>query len=212
MRALLDINVVIALLDSGHVMHRAATVWMERQLEHGWATTPITQNGVIRIMSQPAYPNHRPAAQVAERLAEACGHPTHLFWAEDISLLETGLIHWDRLLSPRQFTDGYLLALAAKTAWYVAIFVRRALMPRGPSPEGLASSTTRSGQRGAKRRCCSGDRTVASTLHLLWLSLGQEGDAFQQELAAFLGLRHSLLVNSGSSAAGSGGAGLLASS
>jgi len=92
MSALLDINVVIALLDAGHVMHRAASVWMERQLEHGWASTPITQNGVIRIMSQPAYPNHRPAAEVAGRLAEACNHASHLFWAEDISLLEAGLI------------------------------------------------------------------------------------------------------------------------
>ena len=40
---------------------------------------------------------------------------------------------------------------------------------------------------------------VSSTLDF-WLTLGKEGDAFQQELAAFLGVRHSLLVNSGSSA------------
>ena len=40
---------------------------------------------------------------------------------------------------------------------------------------------------------------VSSTLDF-WLTLGKEGDAFHQELAAFLGVRHSLLVNSGSSA------------
>ena len=125
MRALLDINVVIALLDAGHVMHRAARVWMERQLERGWATTPITQNGVIRIMSQPAYPNHRPAAEVAERLAEACNHASHLFWAEDISLLEAGLIQWNRVLGPRQITDGYLLALAAKRGGRFVSFDQR---------------------------------------------------------------------------------------
>ena len=33
-----------------------------------------------------------------------------------------------------------------------------------------------------------------------WLTLGEEGAAFEQELAAFLGVRSSLLVNSGSSA------------
>jgi CDP-6-deoxy-D-xylo-4-hexulose-3-dehydrase len=33
-----------------------------------------------------------------------------------------------------------------------------------------------------------------------WLTLGAEGEAFQQELAAFLGVKHSILVNSGSSA------------
>ena len=43
------------------------------------------------------------------------------------------------------------------------------------------------------------EAAVASTLDF-WLTLGKEGESFQQELAAFLGVRHSLLVNSGSSA------------
>jgi CDP-6-deoxy-D-xylo-4-hexulose-3-dehydrase len=43
------------------------------------------------------------------------------------------------------------------------------------------------------------EAAVASTLDF-WLTLGSEGEAFQRELAAFLGVRHSLLVNSGSSA------------
>jgi CDP-6-deoxy-D-xylo-4-hexulose-3-dehydrase len=43
------------------------------------------------------------------------------------------------------------------------------------------------------------ESAVASTLDF-WLTLGPEGEAFELELAAFLGLRHTLLVNSGSSA------------
>jgi CDP-6-deoxy-D-xylo-4-hexulose-3-dehydrase len=43
------------------------------------------------------------------------------------------------------------------------------------------------------------EAAVASSLDF-WLTLGAEGDAFEQELAAFLGVRSSLLVNSGSSA------------
>ena len=43
------------------------------------------------------------------------------------------------------------------------------------------------------------EAAVGSTLDF-WLTLGKEGEAFQEELAAFLGVRHSLLVNSGSSA------------
>ena len=43
------------------------------------------------------------------------------------------------------------------------------------------------------------EAAVASTLDF-WLTLGVEGEAFQKELAAFLGVRQSLLVNSGSSA------------
>ena len=40
---------------------------------------------------------------------------------------------------------------------------------------------------------------VGSTLDF-WLTLGPEGEAFEKEFAAFLGVKHSLLVNSGSSA------------
>ncbi|MBW0174376.1 MAG: hypothetical protein KXJ50_08165 [Vulcanococcus sp.] len=60
MRALLDINVVIALLDAEHVMHTQATQWLARELDNGWASWPVPQNGVLRIFSQPAYSNHRP--------------------------------------------------------------------------------------------------------------------------------------------------------
>jgi CDP-6-deoxy-D-xylo-4-hexulose-3-dehydrase len=43
------------------------------------------------------------------------------------------------------------------------------------------------------------EATVSSTLDF-WLTLGSEGAAMERELAEFLGVRHSLLVNSGSSA------------
>ena len=51
----------------------------------------------LRIMSQPAYPNHRPVAQVAERLEEAFNHASHVFWPEQISLLKKGLVRWERM-------------------------------------------------------------------------------------------------------------------
>jgi CDP-6-deoxy-D-xylo-4-hexulose-3-dehydrase len=43
------------------------------------------------------------------------------------------------------------------------------------------------------------EAAVSATLDF-WLTLGSEGAAMERELAAFLGVRHSLLVNSGSSA------------
>ncbi|MEI8250017.1 MAG: TA system VapC family ribonuclease toxin [Synechococcus sp. ELA057] len=124
-RALLDINVLIALLDEGHVLHHAASRWLEREIDQGWATCPITENGVVRIMAQPAYPNAQPAAQVAARLVEACSHPSHAFWPMPISLLQDGLIRWERLLGPRQITDAYLLALAATHGGRFATFDQR---------------------------------------------------------------------------------------
>jgi hypothetical protein len=112
MRALLDVNVLIALLDASHLHHPPATNWLAAHLDRGWASCPLTQNGCIRILSNPAYPNAIPAAQVAERLAEAAQHPAHAFWPDAISLLQPDRLAWDRLLSGRQVTDAYLLALA----------------------------------------------------------------------------------------------------
>lgn len=43
------------------------------------------------------------------------------------------------------------------------------------------------------------EAAIGSTLDF-WLTLGTEGVAFEKELAAFLGVKHTLLVNSGSSA------------
>ena len=114
MRALLDVNVLIALLDAGHVHHRLATDWLVAHREPGWASCPLTQNGCVRIFSNPAYPNAVPAAQIAERLAEAARHPAHAFWPDAISLLEPNRLAWERILSARQVTDAYLLALAVE--------------------------------------------------------------------------------------------------
>jgi len=114
MVALLDVNVLIALLDAGHVHHASATEWLGTHLEQGWASCPLTQNGCIRILSQSAYPNRTPAAEVAARLAEATQHPAHHFWPDAVSLLSPGLMVWNNLLTGRHITDAYLLALAVK--------------------------------------------------------------------------------------------------
>lgn len=114
MRALLDVNVLIALLDGSHLHHGLVTDWLAGHIDEGWASSPITQNGCIRILSQPGYPNPVPAAEVAKRLAEAAQHPSHVFWADSISLLQPGYLMWERILSSRHVTDAYLLALAVR--------------------------------------------------------------------------------------------------
>lgn len=114
MRALLDVNVLIALLDAGHLHHRLATDWLTAHITQGWASCPLTQNGCIRIFSHTAYPNAVPAVQIAERLAQATAQEAHVFWPDSISLLEPQRLAWDRLLSSRQVTDAYLLALAVE--------------------------------------------------------------------------------------------------
>lgn len=112
MRALLDVNVLIALLDAAHVHHKLATTWLGTHIRHGWASCPLTQLGCIRIMSQPAYPNTRPAGLVAERLRDAAVDRRHEFWGADVDLLGGTAIDWSLVLTPRHVTDLYLLGLA----------------------------------------------------------------------------------------------------
>ncbi len=114
MRALLDVNVLIALLDSDHLHHGRAKARLKENIKHGWASCPLTQNGCIRIMSQPGYPNALPAAAVAERLAAATATSHHAFWPDSVSMLDPGRIAWNAVLGSRQVTDVYLLALAAQ--------------------------------------------------------------------------------------------------
>ncbi|OGT01773.1 MAG: DNA-binding protein [Gallionellales bacterium RIFCSPLOWO2_02_58_13] len=125
MRALLDVNVLIALLDTGHVHHGLAMSWLEREIRYGWASCPLTQNGCIRIMSQPKYPGSVAAAQVAARLAEAANSTDHEFWSADVNMLSEGVFDWDRVLGHRQVTDVYLLALAAHHGGRFVTFDRR---------------------------------------------------------------------------------------
>lgn len=114
MRALLDVNVLIALLDADHSLHRRATDWFAGHAASGWASCPITENGCARIMSHPGYPNPLPVRSVIDRLAEASASHLHEFWPDDISLLDARVADSARLHGPRQVTDVYLLALAVR--------------------------------------------------------------------------------------------------
>jgi toxin-antitoxin system PIN domain toxin len=112
MRALLDVNVLIALLDSDHTSHSVAFDWFMEHAGEGWASCPITQNGCVRIMSNPGYPNALPIQSVMKHLADACEAEVHEFWSDDISLLDPNTFDSTRIHGPRQLTDIYLLALA----------------------------------------------------------------------------------------------------
>ena len=111
-RALLDVNVLIALLDADHLHHRRATAWLAANIAAGWASCAITQNGCVRIMSQPGYPNPLPTARVAERLRDATQTVHHQFVSGTPSLLDEQRFDSEQLLGHRQVTDAWLLGLA----------------------------------------------------------------------------------------------------
>jgi toxin-antitoxin system PIN domain toxin len=123
-RGLLDVNVLIALLDSDHASHDSAIHWFEKHARQGWASCPITQNGCVRIMSNPGYPNPLPVQAVVARLAEACHQDIHEFWSDEVSLLDPQVADTTRIHGPRQLTDVYLLALAVHHAGRLVTFDR----------------------------------------------------------------------------------------
>jgi toxin-antitoxin system PIN domain toxin len=112
LRSLLDVNVVVALLDRDHIHHDWARTWLEREIQHGWASCPITQNGVVRVMSQPRYPNRVTTAEAIDLLSAATRAPHHAYWPCDVSVVDTQVVDGSYLHGPRQVTDVYLLALA----------------------------------------------------------------------------------------------------
>ena len=114
MRALLDVNVLIALLDADHTLHGRAATWFSAHAKSGWASCPITENGCIRVMAHSSYPNSVPGHAVMSRLAQASSGPLHEFWPDDVSLLDPSVADFKKIHGPRQLTDVYLLALAVK--------------------------------------------------------------------------------------------------
>lgn len=113
-RALLDINVLISLLDLDHAHHGRARNWLEKEIESGWASCPLTENGCVRIMSQPGYPSRVQTGEVIARLKEAAATSHHQFWPDDLSILDSSVIDSARIHGPKQVTDLYLLALAVE--------------------------------------------------------------------------------------------------
>jgi len=113
MRALLDVNVLLALLDADHVDHRAARSWLESDIEHGWASCAVTQNGFVRVLTQERYPSPVSAAEAIERLRRATSTSHHRYLPCDVSILAEDVLP-DRIHGPKQVTDVYLLALAVE--------------------------------------------------------------------------------------------------
>jgi len=123
---LLDVNVLIALIDPGHVGHDAAHAWFEQEGRRDWATCPITQSGVIRIVGHSRYPNTPGSpAEVAGIMRRLCALDGHSFWPDQISLFGDDVIDASELRTSAQVTDSYLLALAASRSAKLATFDRK---------------------------------------------------------------------------------------
>ncbi len=115
MRALLDVNVWIALFDDAHLFSAQANAFIDK-LGIRIATCPLVENGVIRVLSLPSYGRGGGLALpvVRERLQQACQELDHEFWPDDVSLRDDSRVDFSRVHGHQQVTDVYLLALAVK--------------------------------------------------------------------------------------------------
>jgi hypothetical protein len=117
MVALLDVNALIALVDADHVGHLAIRKWFMKHYRSGWATCPLTENGMVRVLSQAAYPSgQRTPAEVIEVLnaLKKAFVNSYEFWPDDISIADDSAFESGLIAGTRQVTDVYLLGLAAR--------------------------------------------------------------------------------------------------
>jgi uncharacterized protein len=123
--ALLDVNVLTALLWPAHEHHDAAHHWFETRRGGHWATTPLTQLGFVRIVSNPAFSRDAlsPPEAVA-LLAENLAHAAHEFWAEALPVPDAVDGMDAELRGHQQLTDAYLLAVARHRKGLLATFDR----------------------------------------------------------------------------------------
>ena len=127
MKALLDINFIIALFDPDHSFHERAHGWWASHGKEGWASCPLTENGAVRIMSNPGYSRKMQFApgELIGRLRQFVDQTDHEFWSDSISLRDEDIFACERIHSSHQLTDLYLLALAVAHEGRLVTFDQR---------------------------------------------------------------------------------------
>jgi len=103
---LLDGNVLVALAVEDHVHHHAVERWFMAD-GRGFATTPITQGTLLRLLLR----SGMAASDAAAVLQQLTGHERHRFWPDDRPFDRRTL---RGVVGHRQVTDAYLAALARR--------------------------------------------------------------------------------------------------
>ena len=128
MRALFDVNFLIALFLPSHIFHQTAVTWFAENQQFGWSSCAITENGAVRILSQPSLGSGLTCAGAIAKLADAIQRTDHAFWPHSMSLIDEGVFDQRFILGPKQITDTYLLGLAAHHAGRLVTFDRRIVL------------------------------------------------------------------------------------
>jgi toxin-antitoxin system PIN domain toxin len=112
-RQLVDVNVLFALVWPRHEDHEAAHAWFSAAGGKAWATSPLTQLGVLRLLTNPSVTKDTVGAASALAIVrEATGHAGHAFWDLDRRAVAGLDACVSRLRGYRQWTDAALLMQA----------------------------------------------------------------------------------------------------
>jgi hypothetical protein len=123
---LLDVNVLIALVDSGHPFHSQAKEWLGARLETGWATCPLTENALLRILGAPSYPRSPGGPSDVRRLLDQLRRVRGFeFWPDEVSFADTSLFSSLSGVTAKQLTDIYLVGLAVRRSGRFVTFDNR---------------------------------------------------------------------------------------
>jgi hypothetical protein len=105
-----DVNVLLALLWPRHQGHASAHAWFAKAGEHAWATNPLTQLGVLRLLTNPAVTQGAVSAVSALGvLSEATAHAGHEFWPLDRDIPASLKPLAATVRGHQQWTDALLL-------------------------------------------------------------------------------------------------------
>jgi toxin-antitoxin system PIN domain toxin len=111
--ALLDVNVLVALFQPEHVHHDLAHDWFAEHRQDGWATCPITEAGLVRLLANPRFhPGAIGVSAVVEKLRRLQSDRAHEWWDANVSLADPKLFQLTAVRGHRQVTDVYLAGLA----------------------------------------------------------------------------------------------------
>jgi toxin-antitoxin system PIN domain toxin len=105
------VNVLIALFDTSHQHHITAKHLFIEYLASGWCTCSLTQNGFVRIVSNPSYTNNMPVSGATRLLKTAIDNTNHTYVGQTVSLLDTNRFETSKLLSHKQITDLFLIGM-----------------------------------------------------------------------------------------------------
>ena len=118
-----DVNVLVAMTNPAHVHHKVALEWFTGTA--AFATTPITETGLVRLVLNPAVMGTAIDAETALAVLRSVrGDARHQFIADGSSLADAH-VGLEGLRGHQQVSDLHLLNLAAANRAKLVTFDRK---------------------------------------------------------------------------------------